>query len=694
MLKNLNLIVSWFRNHYAEIYKSLLFVATVVFLVALFPVEGKFKYEFQKGKPWMHDDLIAPFDFAILKSTDELKTEEAVVLQALKPYFKFAPEIGQQGRERLLEAFETRWQAKYQGQKGLYFVKAENRRHCIGLFDTLMQRGVIEMHAVIEGKDAMMPVVLISGNVAQELELGRFFTVHQADEYIRQQLPEGGEIDRDLLLPLMENALVQNVVFDSENTEKEKVSQLEKISLTHGMVQVGERIISKGELITGKKYQLLESMRFSYEKRLGATLNYRLVRAGQVILVSISMVVFMLYLFFFRKDIFRVNKKILLLLLLTFLMVLLTSLTVKYQVGFLYIVPVCMAPIMVRAFFDSRLALFTHIITVIVIGFLVPNSFEFVFLQLIAGIITIISVVSLQRRAQFFLTSLLIFLTYSAIYTGMLLIQDGSVDQVDPLRFGLFAGSAVLTMFAYPLIYLFEKLFGLVTDVTLMELSDTNSKLLRELSRKAPGTFQHSLQVSNLAEEAIFAIGGNALLVRTGALYHDIGKMDNALYFTENQVSGINPHDELSYIESARVIIDHVIEGVEKARKHKLPEQLIDFIRTHHGLRKTEYFYSMQKRDFPEEPVDEDAFTYHGPVPYSKETAVLMMADSVEAASRSLKIPDEQKIHDLVDGIINRQLESGQFINADITLREIQTVKRVLMRKLMNIYHVRIEYPE
>jgi hypothetical protein len=251
-----------------------------------------------------------------------------------------------------------------------------------------------------------------------------------------------------------------------------------------------------------------------------------------------------------------------------------------------------------------------------------------------------------------------------------------------------------LLLFAYPIIFILEKIFGLVTDVTLMELSDSNSPLLRELSMKAPGTFQHSLQVANLSEECIFAIGGDALLTRTGALYHDIGKMDQPMFFIENQVTGVNPHDEVTYEESASIIINHVIKGIEKARKNKLPDQIIDFIRTHHGTRKVEYFYVMEKKENPDETVDEKRFTYPGPIPFSKETSVVMMADSVEAASRSLKIIDEQTINDLVENIINKQVETGQFINSNITLRDISKTKKILKKKLMNIYHIRIEYPE
>jgi putative nucleotidyltransferase with HDIG domain len=324
---------------------------------------------------------------------------------------------------------------------------------------------------------------------------------------------------------------------------------------------------------------------------------------------------------------------------------------------------------------------------------MVPNAFEFIFMQLIAGIIAIISVAELRRRAQFFITAAAIFISYSAIYLGMLLIQDGSFNDISEKPFILFAGSSLFTLFSYPLIFAFEKTFGMVTDVTLMELSDTNSPLLRKLSHHAPGTFQHSLQVANIAEEAVFAIGGNPLLTRAGALYHDIGKIDMPMYFIENQTSSMNPHDELGYEESGHIIISHVYKGIELAKKYKLPDVLIDFIRTHHGTRRVEYFYNLKKIEFPEEEVSDKPFKYPGPVPFSKETSVLMMADSVEAASRSMQRPTADSISALVDRIIDTQVNDNQFSNSNLTFQDITRIKKILKKRLMSIYHIRIEYP-
>ena len=493
---------------------------------------------------------------------------------------------------------------------------------------------------------------------------------------------------------MLQNALIFNVIYDVDTWEKEKKGLLGRISETRGMVQSGERIIAKGELVTADKFQVLESLRIDYESKLGSSFKHAGILSGQIILLAVSMASLFFFLYFFRIEIFSETKQIVLILLLVLFMVLITSLVVRYSPEYVYLVPVCMIPILIGVFMDSRLALFAHLITIIITGFLVPNSYEYVFLQLFAGIVTILSTVKLERRSQFFFASLMIFLVYSVIYSGMTLIKEGSLKDVNYMYFGLFGGSALLTMFSQPFIYIFEKLFGLVTNVTLLELSNTNNKLLRELALKAPGTFQHSMQMANLAEEAIHEIGGNPLLVRTGALYHDIGKINDPLYFIENQTTGVNPHDELTHDESAEIIIDHVLTGVEAAKKYNLPEQIIDFIRTHHGTRKTEYFYTMAKRDNPDEEIDDRAYTYPGPEPFSKETSVLMMADTVEAASRSLKKPDEEAIEKLVEGVIDKQIESKQFDNADITLRDIRRIKGIFKNKLMNIYHLRIEYPK
>lgn len=686
--------LSYLRNHYAVITKGFLFIFSIIILVFIFPKEGKFKYEFDKGKPWMHENLIAPFDFAILKSAEELETERREVLKDQEYYFKTNVDLIKEQRNLLLDKFNQTWTAKYTDNSSQLKRKEKNRDVCLIIYDSIIDRGVIEMNSFLEGKPGSFAITVITNNLAEKSKLADFFTIQSADSFIQSQVEKYQDIDKNLISSVLENSLVHTIQFDKETTEKEEQMLVNKISLTRGMIQSGELIIAKGELVTQEKYQELESLRMDYESKLGSSYKYAGILVGQIILLSVSMVSLFLFLLFFRIEVFNENKKVLLILILILLMVLATAMVVKYSPEFLYILPVCLLPIIVGVFSDTRLALFSHLITIIITGLIVPNSYEFVFLQLFAGIVTILSIVKLERRSQFFLTSFMIFITYSVIYAGMTLIKEGTLDGINHIYFGLFAVSALLTLFSYPIIYVFEKIFGLITDVTLMELSNTNNKLLRELALKAPGTFQHSMQMANLAEDAVFEIGGNPLLVRTGAMYHDIGKINDPLFFVENQSTGVNPHDELTYEESAGIIIDHVISGVEKAKKHKLPEQIIDFIRTHHGTRKTGYFYAMAKKDNPDEEINDKVFTYHGPEPFSKETSVLMMADTVEAASRSLKNPDEEAINKLVENVIGNQLASHQFDNADVTLRDIQKIKKIFKKKLKNIYHLRIEYPE
>jgi putative nucleotidyltransferase with HDIG domain len=663
-------------------------------LVLILPKEGKFKYEYSKGKPWMHQNLIAPFDFAILKSAEELEAEKQQYLKDLVPYYRFDTIVSAKQRDVLIENFEQAWTLRYQNVAGSTDKELKNLNVCLAVYDSILSRGIIEKNELIENKPGDFKIYVIKGNVAELRRIDEFFTIQSADNFIQQKINDYGAIDKVLIRSVLENSLVHTLKFDPVTTEKEKESLVGKISVARGMIQTGELIIAKGELITTDKHQLLESLRVEYETKLGSSYQFTGIIAGQVILFAVSLFSLFFFLLFFRKEIFYDQKRIVMILLLIATMVIATMLVVKFNPEYVYIIPVCLVPIIVGIFNDTRLALFSHLITIILTALLVPNSYEFVFLQLFSGIVTILSIVRLERRSQFFLTSLLIFTTYSVIYIGMTLIKEGSIKEMNSFYFALFAGSAVLTFFSYPVIFVFERIFGMITDVRLLELSNTNNKVLRELALKAPGTFQHSMQMANLAEEAVYEIGGNPLLVRTGAMYHDIGKINEPMFFIENQTSGLNPHDELTYEESAAIIINHVISGVEKAKKHKLPEQIIDFIRTHHGTRKTEYFYTLAKKANPEEEIDPKVFTYHGPEPFSKETAVLMMADVVEAASRTLKRPDEEAIHNLVEFTINKQIEAHQFDNADITLRDIKKIKKIFKKKLMNIYHLRIEYPE
>ena len=468
-----------------------------------------------------------------------------------------------------------------------------------------------------------------------------------------------------------------NLSYNKTITDNVLQDDLSKISYTKGSVAKETLIVSKGEVVEGSKYQILKSLQSEYESQVWSKSNYNWILFAYTLLVALVLLMLLLFLRKYRPKVFEDNTKVTFIFFNISLLIFITTLVVNYDAKYIYIVPICILPLVFKAFFDARLGLFAHVLTVLLLGFIVPNSFEYVFLQIIAGIVTILTVSELYKRANLFISVGQITLIYLIAYFAFFVIHEGSVEALHWQTFIWFILCGLATLFVQPLIYAYEKLFGLVSDVSLLELSDTNTKLLKELSNLAPGTFHHSLNVANLAEASANEIGANSMLVRVGALYHDIGKMKTPTYFTENQSTGINPHDELSAKESARIITNHVLNGIEIARKNNLPDRVIDFIRTHHGTSLVYYFYS-----------------YPGPKPFSKETAILMMCDSIEAASKSLKEPNSTKIEAFVENIINKQIEEGQFFNANITFKEIESIKKVLKHKLANIYHLRIEYPE
>jgi len=668
-------------------YKSLFIAGTILLILALFPKEYKFKYHFAENKPWMYEDLIAPFDFAINKSEDEVNSEKEKILKESIPYFISDKNMVLAKRNMLISRFNEEFKT----------TGAESKKYqmdiCLSIFDTIYKKGILRYNDVLENKDDSYNIYVVNGNLAEKKSLYDLFTLREAHDYIITQLNGKNNIDKDFLLRLFENILIQNVNFSSEYTNQEKYATLTNISTTKGYIQKNERIISKGELITDKHFQILQSLKEQYEGKSGNIHNNYFLILGQAILIIIAIAMLVLFLVKFRADIIADNKKMLLILSVLLLVILSASILIRqYGYEYIYVLPLCIVPLMIRTFFDTRLALFVHLISIILIGFLVPDGFEFIFLQLIAGVVTIISTVRLEKRSQFFITSFYIFITYSLIYIGMTMMQSGSYLDISWNNFMYFAFNSLLTLISYPLILIYEKIFGYVTNVSLLEYSNTNNKLLRELSQKAPGTFQHSLQVANLAEEAARRIDANAMLVRAGAMFHDVGKIENPGYFIENQLNENNPHEKLSFEQSAKIITGHVEKGIIIARKYGIPEQIIDFIRTHHGTKRTEFFYRLYKKQGNGD-INENVFNYPGPLPFTKETALMMMADSVEAAARSLKKPDKKSIDDLVDMIIDDLVEGKQLKNANITMKDITRVKSVLKNRLISMHHVRIEYP-
>jgi len=692
-------LIEFLRNYHHQIFKFFLFLTAVVIIVFVFPREGKFKYEFQKGKPWPHEDLIADFDFPIYKSEDALEEEKNGIRSSQPVYFFESNKIVEEVRVDYQSMFEREWNLLISNSSELNESldterKEEYYQLGLGLIDSIYSLGLIELHPLIEGKKEDFQIQILKNNIASPTELSEVYTVQSAFEFVQAQISEMNEAEKELVLNCLEESLKRNVSYDQETNDHFLELELGKISPSSGMIQRGERVIAKGDILNDQRYQILLSLKKEFESEVGSASSTEWILLGQALLVALMILSLALFLLHYRKEIIRSDLKITFLLLLIILYVLASKYAIDSESLQLYIVPFCMLPLIIRTFFDLRVALFTYLVAILIVGFIAPNPYEFIIIQMMAGILTLFSVLNLRKRSQLFVSALIIFGVYSVVYLAIGLIQEGSILDTNWKFLGWFLLSALLTLFTYPLVFIFEKIFGFVSDVSLMELSDTNSKLLRKLNLKAPGTFQHSLQVANLAEEAIRAIGGNALLVRTGALYHDIGKMNSPNFFIENQNSDYNPHEDLDPDESAAIIIDHVIRGVEMARRYKLPDIIIDFIRTHHGTTRPEFFYKMYKEAHPDEEIDESKFRYPGPIPYSKETAILMMADSVEAASRSLQSYDGEGIERLVNQIIDRQISEDQFVMSNITFSDLTKIRKIFKKKLMSIYHVRVEYPE
>ena len=684
-----NKLATYFRNSHETLQRILLFAISAFIIVLLLPAEGKFKYEYQKGKPWKHDNLVAPYSFPINKTAEELDAEIQTVKANTRLYFRTDSLVAAAKIAEFRKAAEEKGKEKKDGK-----VPEKDIQHCAEILETIYAKGIIRLGEELENKDAEFVFQLVDGNESRDAKFGEFYTIQAAYNQAQEKLKGMSEREKDFFADLLANAITHNIFYDQETTSKIMEDEMNAISRDRGMVEEGVRIIDKGDIVDYDKFQKLESLRANYETKGGVNSKFYLIYLGHSIMIGLSLMVLYLFLVLFRKQIAIDNLKVSFLLLIVLLMVFAARMINNVSTLSIYIVPFALLPVIVRTFFDTRVALFTHLVTTLIIGYFVPNGYQFVYLQLMAGIVSIFSFVNMQKRVQLFLSAGLIFITYCTAYFAMSVVQEGNITTIDTMYFAWFGISVLLTLFAYPLIFIFEKIFGFVSEATLLELSNTNGKLLRELATKAPGTFQHSLQVANLTESALFQIGGNVLLARTGALYHDIGKMDAPSYFIENQVSGVNPHDELEFDESAHIIINHVLKGIEKAKKANIPDSVIDFIRTHHGTTMVQYFYKNYLKNFPEEEVDKTQFTYPGPIPFSKETAVLMMADSVEAASRSLKSYTSETIEKLVDDIINHQVAENQFVNTDITFRDITQIKKIFKKKLANIYHVRIEYPK
>mgnify|MGYP000134361599 FL=1 len=679
-----------FKINMGRIYRALLFVFSCVVIIYFFPKSGKFKYNFENGRPWQSENLYAPFDFAIKKTNKELDTERAKIGLATKVFFDKDTLILGKSLNLLYD--------KINNPSNDSVINTLSRRELrlvkdagFNILSSIYSRGLLDKNYDYKSNQIVSLLVnnkQLSSGFFSDFYIPEELLLSINNQIITLNVQEYKPQIVSLLFDLLEPDVSLNINLSKNSIEE----ALANISPNRGIIEKETLIISKGEIVEGEKLKILESLRNEYETNSTSKLDYYLIISSYSLLVILSLLMIILFIRKFRKKIYLNLNQLSLVFFNITLLVLITNFVINIDSAYVFVIPICILPLLLKAFFDSRVAFFVHSVTVMLLGFIVPNSYEFIFLNIIAGVITIISSDDLYKRANLFITVGQITGIYMISYFSFFVIHEGNIDNIELFNFLLFIICGLLTLFVYPLIYIYEKMFNLISDVSLLELSDTNTPLLKELSNKAAGTFHHSMNVANLAESSANEIGANSMLARVGALYHDIGKMDNPSYFTENQVTGKNPHDNLSSKESVEIILNHVTKGVEIAKKNNLPDRIVDFIKTHHGTSTLYYFYDKDLKLNRNPKINE--YMYNGPKPFSKETALVMMCDSVEAATKSLDNPDIEKINSFVETIIDKQIENNQFENCDITFKDIKAIKSVIKKKLSNIYHIRVEYPK
>lgn len=667
------------------IYKSLIFIATVSVIVYFLPNEGKFNYQFDINKPWKYGLLQASFDFPIYKNDLQVQKEQDSILADYQPYFQIDKEAEKNVLSKLREDYNKTLRHSLPGTDYVRYIERTLK--------ALYEDGIIAGNDLKRmEEDSIIAIRLVDKNVATSRFIDQLYTVKEAYEYLLNA--DTAHYKKKILQQCnLNDYITPNLVYDEEKSEAAQKDLLSNISWANGFVLNGQKIIDRGEIVDEQTYNILESLRKEWEKRSDSVQEKRLTLAGQILYVGIFLFCFMAYLELFRADYYERKGTLTLLFALIVFFPVLSSIMVEQNLSSIYVVPFAMIPIIVRVFLDSRTAFMAHVTIILLCSITLRFPHEFILLQVVAGMVAIYSLRELSQRSQLLRTALVVFISYALLYFAFELIHEDDLTKLNTRMYIYFMINGILLLFAYPLLFLLEKIFGFTSDVTLVELSNINNSLLREMSEVAPGTFQHSLQMANLAAAAANKIGGKSQLVRTGALYHDIGKMVNPAFFTENQ-SGVNPHKSLSYEQSAQVIISHITDGLKLAEKHNLPKVIKDFISTHHGRGLTKYFYISYKNEHPDEEVDQEKFRYPGPNPFTKEQAVLMMADSVEAASRSLPEYTEESISTLVDKIIDTQVSEGYFKECPITFKDIATVTALFKEKLKTMYHTRISYPE
>ena len=682
----MNSINSQRRFSYKDLlYKCLIFVVTVSIISYFMPKEGKFNYEFDIDKPWKYGLLQASFDFNIYKSEQQIEKERDSLLTFYHPYFTVDKQVEKNMLAKLKEDYNQTLKHS--------LPNTEYIRHIERTLKYIYEKGILSVDDYqLVTEDSIQNIMLVDKNMATLQETDQLFTVKGAYEYLLNS--DTAHFNRRILQSCnLNHYLTSNISYDLEKSEAALQDEMSKISPARGVVLNGQKIIDRGEIINEQTYDILRSLQQAWEKNSGSVKEIRLTLMGQTLVVGVLVLCFMIYLELFRKDYYQRKRSVLLLFALIVFFPIILSIMVEQNISNVYVIPMAMIPIIIGIFLDSRTAFMAHTTIVLICSIFLRYPHEFIILQTAAGMTAIYSLRELSQRSQLLRTALIVVICYAILYFGFELIQENDLTKLNTRMYMYFVLNGILLLFTYPLLFILEKTFGFTSNVTLVELSNINNKLLREMSEVAPGTFQHSLQMANLAAEAANKIGANSQLVRTGALYHDIGKMIHPAFFTENQ-SGINPHKRLKYEESAQVIISHITNGIKLAEKHQLPKVIKDFIRTHHGKGVAKYFYISYKNEHPDEEIDLEKFSYPGPNPFTKEQAILMMADAVEAASRSLPEYTEESISNLIEKIVDGQVAEGYFKECPITFKDIAMVKALFKEKLKTVYHTRITYPE
>ena len=662
--------------------RVLLVIVTVAIVVWIMPHDNTNLFHVEQGKPWKYAELTAPFDFPIYKAESVVKHERDSIMKEYQPYYKYNVEIERQ----MVHKFTTDYADGIPNVPDDYISIISNRLH------SLYQQGIMESKEYETLRsDTTNMINIVNKKQATSVSILEVYSAKRAYEQLfmdEKLIPMRAALQKCNL----NNYIIPNLTYDRQRSETSRNELMASIPLASGLVQKGQKIVDRGEIVTDRTYRIIDSYVRENDRRNQDKTQNQISLIGQILYVSVLMICFTLYLSLYRKDYFENSRNAAMLYTFIVIFALLTALFVRNTFIHVYILPYAMVPIFIRIFMDSRTAFMTHTTMVLICANMLQHPFEFTVVELVAGLVAITSLRELSKRSQLFRTALIITLACVIVNLAFDWTKATALSQIDYSIYNYLIFNGIALLFAYPLLYLIEKTFGFTSDITLIELSNTNSPLLRRMSEIAPGTFNHSIQVANLAGEIANKIGAKAQLVRTGALYHDIGKLANPIYYTENQ-SGIDPHEMLTDIESAQIIISHVTEGLRMADKEGLPKVIRDFIATHHGLGKTKFFYIRYKNEHPDEPVDDLLFTYPGPNPFTREHACLMMADSVEAASRSLPDYTEQSIRGMVEKIIDTQVAEGYFRECPITFRDIQYAKTVLIEKLKTIYHTRISYP-